>query len=105
MRRTGVPAVVSLLFLVGCASSTSGGDCVSRYERVADAPTLRELKGELLKDVDPRVRSLKVIDEHPDEGKVYVNLLNRRNRTVLSLDMWRQADGTWTAQQWSQCID
>lgn len=31
--------------------------------------------------------------------------LNRRNRTVMSLDMWRQDDGTWTAQQWSQCID
>lgn len=103
MWRTGGPAVL-LLLLTGCSSTTSGGDCVSRYEPVADAPTLRELKQEL-REVDPRVRSLKVIGQHPDEDKVYVNLLNRRNRTVMSLDMWQKDDGTWTAQQWSQCID
>ena len=51
------------------------------------------------------MRSLKVIDQHPEEGKVYVILLNRRHRTVMSLDMWQRDDGTWTAQQWSQCID
>jgi hypothetical protein len=42
---------------------------------------------------------------HPDEGKVYVNLLNGRNRTVMSLDMWQRDDKTWTAKQWYQCID
>jgi hypothetical protein len=94
-----------LPLLAGCLSSQPAGDCNSQYEPVANAPTLRELERELREDVDPRVRSLKVIDKHPDEGKVYINLLNRRNRTVMSLDMWRQDDGTWTAQQWSQCID
>ncbi len=100
-------ACVALLlpFLVGCASSSSGGDCTSHYEAVADAPTRAALKDELLERVDPRVRSLKFIDKHPDEDKVYVNLLNRRHRTVMSLDMWQRDDGTWTAQQWSQCID
>ena len=104
MRWIGIRLAPALL-LLGCSGSTSGGDCVSHYEPVADAPTLGELKRELREDVDPRVRSLKVIDEHPDKGKVYVVLLNRRNRTVMSLDMWRRNDGTWTARQWSQCID
>jgi hypothetical protein len=109
VRWTYLP-VIALLLVCGCSAehvSSSGddGNCVSQYEPVADAPTLRELKRELLKDVDPTVRSLKVTDEHPDEGKVYVSLLNRRNRTVMALDMWQQDDGTWTAQQWSQCID
>jgi hypothetical protein len=104
MRHAG-GAMILLLILSGCSSTTTGEDCVSRYEPVAEARTLKALKHELRHDVDPRVRSLKVIDEHPDKGKVYVNLLNRRNRTVMSLDVWRQGDGTWTAQQWSQCID
>lgn len=87
------------------SGSGDDGQCISHYEPIADSPTLAELKRELREDVNPKVRSLKVIDEHPDKGKVYVNLLNRRNRTVMSLDMWQQADGTWTAQRWSQCID
>ena len=102
-------SVVGLLLLFGCSqnvgSSGDDGPCVSHYEPVASAPTLAMLKRELREDVNPRVRSLKVIDEHPDEDKVYVNLLNSRNRTVMSLDMWQRDDGTWTAQQWSQCID
>ena len=99
-------AAVTLPFLVGCASSSGGdGDCTSHYEPVADAPTKAGLRHELLERVDPRVRSLKVIDKHHEEGKVYVILLNRRHRTVMSLDMWQRDDGTWTAQQWSQCID
>jgi hypothetical protein len=55
--------------------------------------------------VDHKVRSLKVIDEHPDEGTVYANLLNRRHRIVMSLDIWKRTDGTWTAERWMQCID
>ena len=102
-------SVVSLLCLFGCSQNVSSsgedGQCVSHYEPIADAPTLAQLKRELRENVDPRVRSLTVIDEHPDDGKVYVNLLNSRNRTVMSLDMWQRDDGTWTAQQWSQCID
>ncbi|GAA2142236.1 hypothetical protein GCM10009844_13180 [Nocardioides koreensis] len=92
-------------FLIGCAGSTDGGDCTSHYQPVADAPTREALKKELLEHVDPRVRSMRVIREHPDKGKVYVNLINRRHRSVMSLDMWQRDDGTWTAQQWSQCID
>jgi hypothetical protein len=98
--------VVALLpFLAGCQGAPEADACVSHYEPVADAPTRHELRRELREDVDPSVRALKVIDEHPDPGKVYVNLLDRRDRLVMSLDMWQRADGTWTAERWSQCID
>ncbi|MFC4783442.1 hypothetical protein ACT8ZV_03145 [Nocardioides sp. MAHUQ-72] len=97
-------AVAALLPLpLGCASSSGGGDCTSHYEPVADAATRAALKQELLHDVDPRVRSLKVVDGRAD--KMTVNLLNRRDRVVMSLDMWQRDNGAWTAQQWSQCID
>jgi hypothetical protein len=98
----------TLLFLFGCLSQegdTSGGGCTSHYETVADAPTRQALRQALLRDVDPRVRSLRVIDEEPGDDKVTINLVNRKDRRVMSLDMWQQGDGRWTAQQWSQCID
>ena len=55
--------------------------------------------------VDPRTRSLRVIGQGPNDDNVTMNLLNRRDRLILSLDMWERDDGTWTAQQWAQCID
>ena len=98
----------TLPLLFGCLSQegdTSGGGCTSHYDAVADAPTRQALKKVLLRDVDPRVRSLRVIDEQPGDDKVTINLVNGKDRLVLSLDMWQQDDGTWTAQQWSQCLD
>jgi hypothetical protein len=83
MRWIHAAPLAGLFLATGCLSddgSTPGGDCTSHYEVVADAPTRAALKRELLEEVDPRVRTLRVIDEDPD-------------------------DGTWTAQQWSQCID
>lgn len=104
--RSLLAAIALLPAFVGCAGSSSDdGDCTSHYEPVAQAPTKASLKHTLLHDVDPRVRSLKVIDEDPSDDKVIVNLLNRRGRVVMSLDVWRREDGTWTAEQWSQCID
>jgi hypothetical protein len=105
-----VAAAASLTLFVGCSPVQMGGtgddgDCTSHYEPVADAPTKGALKRRLLRDVDPRTRSLRVIDEAPTDDKVVVNLLNRRDRLIMSLDMWERDDGTWTAQQWSQCID
>lgn len=55
--------------------------------------------------MNPRTRSLRVIDEHGDEDEVYVNLVNRNGRVIMSLEMWQREDGRWTAQQWLQCID
>jgi hypothetical protein len=71
---------------------------------VAGVATRSGLKREL-HELDPRVRSLRVIDEDREDEKVTVNLLDRRHRVVMSLDMWQQEDGSWTAQQWNQCID
>jgi hypothetical protein len=104
----GIWFAAALTLLVGCAPThgerVTSDDCVSHYEPVADAPTRPALKKKLLRDVDPRVRSLRVIDDDR-EDKVVVNLINRRNRLVMSLDMWQRDDGTWTARRWSQCID
>ena len=110
MRGMCVAAAAALSLLVGCSpvqvsSSGDDGDCTSHYEPVASAPTRGALKTRLLRDVDPRTRSLRVIDEDPDDDNVVVNLLNHQSRLIMSLDMWERDDGTWTAQQWSQCID
>lgn len=110
MKWTCVAGAAALTLSVACSpvqvsSSGDDGDCTSHYELVADAPTKGALKTRLLRDVDPRTRSLRVMDEDPNDDKVVVNLLNRRDRLIMSLDMWERDDGTWTAQQWSQCID
>jgi hypothetical protein len=110
MKWTSVATTAALTLSVACSpvqvsSSGDDGDCTSHFEPVVNAPTKAALKGRLLRDVDPRTRSLRVIDEDPNDDKVVVNLLNRRDRLIMSLDMWERDDGTWTAQQWSQCID
>lgn len=111
MKWTSVVATAAALTLsVACSpvqvsSSGDDGDCTSHYEPVVNAPTKAALKGQFLRDIDPRTRSLRIIDEDPNDDKVVVNLLNRRHRLIASLDMWERDDGTWTAQQWSQCID
>lgn len=103
MRRIVVLAVL-LPLLSGCLG-TIESHCTSHYERVVDAPTKAALRKALLEDVSPRVRSLRQFDKDTSDDKVFVNLLNRKGRVVMSLEMWRRDDGTWTAQQWSQCID
>ena len=107
MRGICVAAVAALMLTAGCAQvgSSGGGDCTSHYEKVVSAPTKAALKSHLLRDVDPRAHSLRVFDPRPGDHKVAANLLNRRHRLVRSLDMWQRADGSWTAQQWHQCID
>jgi hypothetical protein len=100
-----VVSAAGLMLQAGCAGTITEGDCHSHYEHVADAPTKPALRRQLLHDVDPRVRSLRVIDSDRPHDKVVVNLLNGRRHVVMSLDMWRRDNGTWTAQRWSQCID
>jgi hypothetical protein len=101
--------MAALPLVVGCGpeqvNSSSDDECTSHYEPVADAPTRAALKGKLLHGVAPRVRSLHVVDEDPGDDKVTVNLLDRRQQVVMSLDMWQRGDGTWTARRWAQCID
>lgn len=111
MRGIFVAVAAALTLAAGCSavqvgsSGDDGDDCTSHYEPVADAPTRAALKKRLLRDVDPHTRSLRVIDKDPGDDKVFVNLLNRRDRLIMSLEMWQRNDGTWTAQRWSQCID
>lgn len=99
----------STLVLVACTpvqvDSSGGGECTSHYERVADAPTRAALERRLLREVDPRTRSLRVLSREAGHDKTVVNLVNRRHRLIMSLDMWQRKDGSWTAQRWSQCID
>ena len=107
MRVVGL-GLACLALTTACLSTehSSGGgnpDCHSQYERVADAATFAALKEKLAHDTVPQGRSAKVVDHH--DGKTTVNILNRRHRTVMSLDTWQTADGRWTARQWSQCID
>ena len=109
MRWTFVAVVAALVLVVGCGpervSSSHDDECTSHYEPVADAPTRAALKRKLLHEVDPQVRSLRFVDDDPDDDKATVNLLNQGNRIVMSLDTWRRDNGTWTAQRWAQCID
>ncbi|MCB1258900.1 MAG: hypothetical protein KDB33_00645 [Acidimicrobiales bacterium] len=100
-------AAAATLLAAGCASpgTTTSSDCMSHYVHVADAPSRAALLQELREDVDPRVQDLRVIDDGSREGKVTVNLLSGKDRTLMSLDMWQRDDGTWTADRWSQCID
>ena len=65
----------------------------------------KALREELRTEIRPSVASVRIIDTHPEAGKVYVNLINANDRLVMSLDMWRRGDGIWVAQQWNQCID
>ncbi|QIX25546.1 hypothetical protein ncot_02265 [Nocardioides sp. JQ2195] len=107
MRSARVFAIAALLLASGCASSSSdpGDDCTSHHEQVSTATTRAALEKALLNDVNPRVRSLRMVDSDPADDKTGVNLVDGNDRLVMSLDMWRRPDGAWTAQRWSQCID
>ena len=68
-------------------------------------PTRAALERRLLRDVDPRTHSLRILRADSGDDKVVVNLVDGRHRLIMSLDMWQREDGTWTAQRWAQCID
>ena len=103
----------AVLGITGCAAllaacqsqevSSSGGGCTSHYEIVASAPSLPSLKAKLRENVRSEVESLKTVGREGD--KRIINLLNAKRRTVIEVDVWKKADGSWVAGQWSQCID
>ena len=99
--------------LTGCGGSSSdGGDCVSRYEPVARAPTSAAVKKAMLRyDERGPVASLRTQARGHDVGAGdrdavrVVDLLDRRGRRLAQVDVWRGKSGAWHAGIWAQCID
>ena len=104
MRPMVVTGVVVAIGLSGCGpgESSGGGDCVSHYDRIAEAPTLEKLKQKLVAE-RPRGAFVKVVGRDGDQ--LAINVLSAKQRLLVSLDAWRLDNGRWTAEQWSQCID
>lgn len=96
----------------GCeVVSSSGGDCVSQYEPVAEAPTWDGLKDAMLGYSERgRVVSMRTQERGNDVGVGdenavrVVDLLNRNGRRIVQVEVWR-TDDQWHAGVWSQCID
>lgn len=105
--RTALLGLCGVPLLAGClsdeAGTGNGGDCESHYQLVADAPTLQALKAKLVSEYLPAARSARVVDQH--DGKKVVSVLNRKDRIIMQVDVWQESGGSWTAQEWLQCID
>lgn len=100
--------------LLGAWAGTSdpGGGCVSHYEAVASAPTWGALKKAMLDHKQQgRVVSLRTQARGHDVGAGdqdavrVMDLLDRKGRRIVQVDVWRTEAGAWRAGAWSQCID
>lgn len=108
-----VSAAVAAGLLSACVSSSEGdGDCVSRYDPVASAPTWGDLEDAMLAHQEHGpVASVRVQGRGRDVGAGnedavrVVDLLDRRGRRLVQVDVWRTESGGWRAGVWSQCID
>jgi len=106
-------AVLACGILSACAGTTGGGgDCVSHYDSVASAPTWDGLKDAMLGHKDwGRVVSVRTQARGDDVGAGdqdavrVVDLLNRKGRRLVQVDVWRTDRGAWRAGVWNQCID
>jgi hypothetical protein len=98
------------------SSSTEDGDndCVSGYHSVASAPTWDGLKDAMLNHKEERqvASSLRTqargddVDGVGDKDVVrVVDILNRRGRRLVQVDVWRTEAGDWRAGVWGQCTD
>lgn len=110
------PVVVGCLLLGGCSSTETGtdhgGDCESFYSDVTEAATWPALKDALLDSGQwSRAVSVRVQERGTDIGVGdqdvvrVVDLLSEKGRRVVQLEVWRIADGGWSAGSWNQCID
>ena len=107
-----VLAVVACVGLGACAGTTEGNDCVSHYDPVATAASWESLKREMRQYQEQgRVASVRTQDQGKDVGAGdedavrVVDLLDRRGRRLLQVDVWRTDDGAWRAGAWMQCTD
>jgi hypothetical protein len=99
--------------VTACASESGGGGaCVSRYDPVTSAPTWAGLKdamvgpGEWGRVVSVRTQARGVDVGAGDHDAVrVVDLLDRRGRRLVQVDVWRTDSGAWRAGAWKQCID
>lgn len=109
------PTVLLFCVLSACAGitgTTAGGACTSHYRVVASAPTwhaLRDAMGAYQERGD--VASLRTqargydVGVGDQEAVRVVDLLNRRGRRLVQVEVWRTDRGGWRAGVWGQCID
>ena len=106
-------AVAACGALAACASTTeTGDDCVSHYASVTGAPTWQALEAALAESEEwGRVASVRTNARGDDVGAGdqdavrVVDLLDRKGRRLVQVDVWRTESGGWRAGDWSQCID
>ena len=99
--------------LGACAGSTDDGiDCTSHYQPVASAPSWNGLRDAMLSyDERGQVASMRTQERGVDVGAGdqnavrVVDLLDRKGRRLVQVDVWRTDAGGWRAGIWSQCID
>lgn len=117
--RNGLPLLICGILTSGilgaCAGTSVGGgegDCASHYEPVAQASSWVGLKDAML-DYRQRGRVVSVrtqarghdVGAGDQDAVRVVDLLDRRGRRVVQVDVWRTDAGGWRAGAWSQCID
>ena len=104
-------AVLTCGLLGGCLSAPEG-DCVSHYDVVARAGTWQALQREMLGyDGQGHVASLRTQARGHDVGAGnrdavrVVDLLDRKGRRLVQVEVWRTRSGAWRAGVWGQCTD
>jgi hypothetical protein len=119
LMRLGLAGVACVL-LAGCSSVSSsgaggGGDCVSQYDPIVAASSWPKLRSALVgaghferRGVSVRTQARGVAagtGGHDQDLARVVDLLDRRERRIVQLDVWRTEAGPWRAGAWNQCID
>ena len=115
MTRPAAAALLAALLLTGCTSveSSGGGDCTSSYDPIARAVTFAALRQAMLDHDDGRGRPVSTrvqarghdLGSGDEDAVRIVDLLDRRGRRLLQVEVWRTVDGGWAAGAWQQCID
>lgn len=116
MRPRPLLLLLLLPLLAGCLSVDSSVDsgCTSSYRQITDADSWSALRAAMIGHDDGRGRtaSLRVQDRghdlapsHGEDVVRVVDLLDRRGRRLVQVDVWRTENGGWAAGAWQQCID
>lgn len=99
--------------LTGCLSEdTPSGGCDSHYATIASAQSWKELRGELLGYAERgEVASVRTVARGEDvrvgnrNAERVVDLLDRRDRRLAQVEVWRAGPDRMRAGIWKQCID